>query len=189
MIKAIIFDCFGVLASDGWLPFRDSHFSSDPILFEQVIAINKRVDAGIIQYDDFIAQVAALAGVSAEQAHRDIENNVPDEKLFAYIEHDLKSSYKIGLLSNAADNWLDEMFTPGQVSLFDAVALSYEMGAIKPGHVTYETIATRLGVDVSECIFLDDQPKYCDGAVQAGMQTILYKDFAQAKQQLSDLLR
>ncbi len=188
MIKAIVFDCFGVLASDGWLPFRDSHFASDPDKFEKVIEINKKVDAGIIKYDDFIAQVADLAGVSDADARKDIENNIPDEALFEYIKIELKSSYKIGMLSNAADDWLDEMFTPDQVGLFDAVALSFEIGAIKPNLLAYQTIANRLGVDLSECVFIDDQPKYCEGANLAGMQAILYKNVKQLKLQLTQIL-
>ncbi len=188
MIKAIVFDCFGVLASDGWLPFRDSHFSSDPDKFDKVIAINKDVDAGIIKYDDFIAQVADLAGVSDSDARKDIENNIPDAELFEYINSNLKPSYKIGMLSNAADDWLDEIFTPDQVELFDAVALSFEIGAIKPDERAYQTITSRLGVDISECIFIDDQPKYCEGAVKAGMQAVLYKNVEQMKPLLSKLL-
>lgn len=188
MIKAIVFDCFGVLASDGWLPFRDSHFGSDPLKFEKVIEVNKKVDAGIIKYDDFIAQVAALAGVSDAAARRDIENNIPDEALFEYIKSELKSSYKIGMLSNAADDWLNEMFTPDQVELFDAVALSFEIGAIKPDERAYQTIANRLGVELSECIFIDDQPKYCEGAIRAGMKAIVFKNVEQMKPELTELL-
>ena len=132
MIKAIVFDCFGVLASDGWLPYRKLHFSKNPILLEEAIALNKNVDAGISKYDDFIKQVAEMAGVSEEAARADIENNIPNEELFDYIKSDLKPRYKIGMLSNAAENWLDEMFTNEQVELFDATALSYEIGFIKP---------------------------------------------------------
>ena len=189
MIKAIIFDCFGVLASDGWLPFRERYFGNTPRLLEQAISFNKAVDAGISTYDEFISQIATLAGISREQVRDEIENNIPDETLFAYISQDLKPHYKIGMLSNVADDWLDEIFTREQVQLFDAIALSYEIGSIKPELASYKTIAARLGVDASECIFIDDQPKYCEGAVEAGMQAIHYTSLPQLTHALTRILR
>ena len=188
MIKAIIFDCFGVLASDGWLPFRELHFSKDPILLAKAITLNKNVDAGISKYDDFVKQVADLAGISELDARKDIENNIPNEELFYYIKDELKPSYKIGMLSNAGENWLDEIFTLEQVELFDTTALSYEIGSIKPDLITYQTVAKRLGIETSECVFIDDQLKYCEGAVKAGMQVINYINFAQMKSDLDHLL-
>ena len=34
-IKGIIFDCFGVLATDGWLPFKNKYFKEKPALFRK----------------------------------------------------------------------------------------------------------------------------------------------------------
>src|SRR5665213_617468 len=157
MLKAIIFDCFGVLtASDGWLPFRDHYLSNDADLLGQGNSLNKQADAGLITYDDFIKGVAKLAGVPEEQARITIDDNVTNDALFRYIAR-LKPRYKIGMLSNAAANWLDELFTPAQVALFDATMLSYESGFIKPQPRAYEIIAERLGVTTRECLFIDDQ--------------------------------
>src|SRR5690348_2888052 len=62
MIKAIVFDCFGVLTSDGWLPFKKKYFGHDSALTEEATSLNKQVDAGLISYDDFVPAVAKLAG-------------------------------------------------------------------------------------------------------------------------------
>ena len=45
MIRAFIFDCFGVLTSDGWLVYRDSHFAQGSDAYEQSRYLNKQVDA------------------------------------------------------------------------------------------------------------------------------------------------
>lgn len=188
MIRAIIFDCFGVLASDGWLPYKAKYFGSDPALMEQVSELSRAVDGGRISFDEFMSEVARLADLPERAARQQIENNIPDEKLFAQITA-LKPNYKIGMLSNAGDNWLTEIFTPEQVALFDAVALSYQIGSIKPELGAYQTIAERLGVLPQECVFIDDQPKYIEGAVQAGMQTILYTNVQQFERDLPALLQ
>jgi HAD superfamily hydrolase (TIGR01509 family) len=187
MIRAIIFDCFGVLATDGWLPVRANHFEHDPELNLQAILLNKAVDAGKASYNEFVRQVAEMAGVPEHVAREQIENNIPDEKLFAYIK-ELKRQYSIGLLSNAGDNWLGEIFTPEQVALFDAVALSYETGVIKPDGRAYRIIAERLGYAPQECVFIDDQARYVQGAESAGMCAVLYADADQLRRELPVLL-
>ncbi len=55
---------------------------------------------------------------------------------------------------------------------FDAVALSGELGFAKPDPETYHVIAERLTVEPSECVMIDDQEGYCEGARLAGMQAV-----------------
>jgi HAD superfamily hydrolase (TIGR01509 family) len=118
-----------------------------------------------------------------------IEHNKPDEALFHRIRTELKLSYKIGMLSNAGDNFLDEIFAPEQVALFDEIALSYQTGSVKPAKQAYLDIARRLGVLPSECLFVDDQPRYLAGARAVGMQTLQYKNFDQFAGALNTLLQ
>ncbi len=188
MIKAIIFDCFGVLTSDGWLPFKRRHFGHDARLRAQATDLNKQVDAGLSDYDDFIVGIAELAGMTSEQARADIENNVFNAELFAHIEHSLKPKFKIGLLSNAGANWLDELFGHEQAQLFDVVNLSCDTGYVKPDERAYLTVAQALGVAPEECVFIDDQERYCIGARDVGMQAIVYHDFEQCRGELERLL-
>ncbi len=185
MIKAVIFDCFGVLVRDGWLPFREQYFSHDHTLLEQVVASNKRADAGLQTHADFIREIAALANMSEQAARQQIESNPPNDQLFDWIAN-LKSNYKIGLLSNSGANWLDELFSPAQLALFDEIVLSYQVGVIKPDPVIYETIAARLGLTPDECLFIDDQTRYCEGAKAVGMQAITYIDNLQLAEELQN---
>lgn len=188
MIKAIIFDCFGVLASDGWLPFKEKYFGSSKELLAQAIELNRSADAGRSSYDEFVKKIAYMAKLSEKVTRIQIENNIPNDELFEFIKKTLKPHYKIGMLSNAGQNWLDEMFLPEQVALFDAVTLSFEIGAIKPDAIMYQTIAKRLGVKVTECVFIDDRPKYCEGASRVGMKSILYEDVQSLKDALERTL-
>jgi len=187
MIKAIIFDCFGVLTTDGWLPFKYQHFGDKPDLFEQATDLSRQTDVGMIDFDDFLQGIGELAGVPAEEVRRIVTNNVANELLFQYIAS-RKSKYKIGVLSNASANWLGELFSPDQNGLFDATALSCETGRIKPDERAYEIIAERLGCEPSECIMVDDQERYVTGAKDAGMKGVVYRDFEQCRAELDALL-
>lgn len=187
MIKAVIFDCFGVLCTDGWLPLKRQYFGHDKALFEQAGDLNKQVDAGMASYQDFIAEIADMAGITVVEVRRRIEANPPNEELFTTIRR-IKADYKIGLLSNAGANWLPDIFSQDHLQLFDAVALSYETGASKPHVQAYQTIADRLGVSMDECVFIDDQPAFCDAAEANGMKAIVYRTPEQLNAELNDLL-
>ena len=188
MVKAIIFDCFGVLTSEGWLAFKAERFSHEDELERQATSLNKQADAGLISHDDFVSAIADLADIPQVEVRSAIDVNVPNEQLFTYIKERLKPKYKVGLLSNAAANWLKELFSPQQIELFDAVSLSYEAGLLKPHPGAYEKIASQLKVEPAECVFVDDQERHCTGAREAGMRAILYQDFEQMKTELEKIL-
>lgn len=110
--------------------------------------------------------------VSGESAR----DNPVNSELIEIIRDKLKPNYKIGMLSNAGGNWLGELFEAKDLELFDAVALSYEIGAMKPDVSAYETISTRLDVLPGECVFIDDNEGYCAAAEATGMTSIYYKN-------------
>lgn len=188
MIRAVVFDCFGVLTTDAWLPFKKKHFGHDHALAQQATDLNKQVDAGLASYKDFINGVAEMAGISAEQARRDIEDNSANAALFDYIARDLKPSYKIGMLSNAGENWLGDLFAPEQAKLFDAVSLSCDTGFIKPDRRAYQSIADALNVQLEECVMIDDMERFCVEARDIGMQAIVFRNTEQAIRDIARLL-
>ena len=181
MTQAIIFDCFGVLTTDELLPFLHAHFDYDPVVFDTANEMSKRVDAGAMDYDHFIAALAEMTAMDASVVKQQINANVPNTALFAYITSTLKPQYKIGLLSNAGRDWLAELFTPAQCAIFDAVGLSFELGANKPDPRSYKAIATRLGVLPEESIFIDDLAKHVAGAQEVGMKAIQYVSLSQLR--------
>ena len=79
-------------------------------------------------------------------------------------------------MSNANFNVLTDLFTPDQEALFDASVMSYESKLIKPDKKMFELMAERLGVEMNECVFVDDQERYVSCAKEYGMQGITYTD-------------
>ena len=184
MIKAIIFDCFGVLATEAWLPFKAKYFGDDPDKFEEASDLAKRANTGLISHQDFIATAAKMAGITPWEAEQFISRNVPNEELFDYIE-DLKKTYKIGFLSNIAGNFLHRMFTQEQLALFDTICLSFETGLVKPDPQAFIETTKLLGVEPSEAVMVDDQQRQITGAREAGLQAILFTDTEQFKNDLA----
>lgn len=187
-IQAVVFDCFGVLVTDGWRPFRTTHFAHSPELLEQATTSNKLVDAGLKDYGDFLQEMADLANLSLKETRRQIESNVPNIPLLEFIRDTIKPHYRIGLLSNAGANWLDTLLEPWQLELFDEKVLSYQLGVVKPDKLMYETIAMKLGVPTEQCLFIDDQRIYCHGAECVGMRSIVYATPEQTIQGIEEQL-
>jgi putative hydrolase of the HAD superfamily len=188
MIRAVIFDCFGVLTYDGWLPFKKKHFGEGTDKATEASDLARQVNAGLLDYSAFTRRIADMAGISHEATQRAIHDNVPNEELFSYIRDRLKPQYQIGLLSNTGRDMLGTIFSDEEIGLFNAVALSYDTGFIKPDRRAYETIAERLGVPAEECVFIDDQERYCSAARDVGMQAVWYRDFDQMRDDLEALL-
>lgn len=174
-IKAIIFDCFGVLTIDGWKQIREDVLHTD----EQRLRahdLEKAVSTGVIGYDDFVEGVAELTGFTIQETRGRLVDTAANERMFEYIRDTLKPHYKIGLLSNAADNWLSNLFAPWQVALFDEIVLSCDVGMVKPQAEIYDLIATRLDMLPEECVFVDDIERFVTAAVDVGMKAMVFTD-------------
>jgi FMN phosphatase YigB (HAD superfamily) len=188
MIKAIIFDCFGVLVTENWFKFKDTYFGDNPSGARRAAELMDQANAGVISLEQFVNELAELAGVKPAEVQGYLEGNAPDTLLLDFIAHNLKPHYKIGMLSNASANWLHHMLSDEQQAMFDVVDLSYETGIAKPNEMAYLNVADKLGVASEECIFVDDQERHCTGARDTGMQALEYKDFATFKNDIQHML-
>lgn len=188
MIKAIIFDCFGVLAEDGWMPLKRKYIGDNTKLSEEVADLGKQNEYGMIDNEAHLQMMAKTMGIDAEILRKALGIKVPNEELLEYIVTELKPKYKIGLMSNANFNVLADLFTPTQAEIFDASVMSYESRLIKPDQRMFELMAKRLEVEMGECVLVDDQERYCAAADGYGMKTIWYRSFEQFKAELAGLL-
>ena len=178
-IKAVIFDCFGVLIVPA--PVLLAHDYPDAV--EDFRDLSMRSDYGYISRDEYNQMAAELTGLSAEEFQKKYWNNRSrNEPVFDWIK-DLKKSnkFKVGMLSNISA-WRLEDFIPKveRDQVFDSVVLSGEEGMIKPSAEIYELAASKMGLDVSECVMFDDLLINVDGAERAGMKAVLFGDVDQA---------
>ncbi|MDQ3093631.1 MAG: HAD-IA family hydrolase [bacterium] len=189
MIKAIIFDCFGVLTTDAWLPFKTEKFGSNPEKFEEAGRLNALCDSGRISYEQFTQMIGELSGIPGEQVKKIISTNVPNTDLLDFIKVHLKPRFKLGLLSNAGANWLGELIGVENIKLFDAINLSSETGLIKPSPEAYTKILSELQAEEpEEFLFIDDQERYCDAAKELGLKTIVHESNISTVEQINNLL-
>lgn len=190
MIKAVIFDCFGVIYIDAnQAAFKLLKIPNNP---EMAKGYRQIMDARCLGYLDRAEarrQMAELVGVSLDRWNEAImQVKGRDPELLELIHTLKRQGLKIGLLSNAGKNQLQELFTAEeQAELFDAAVVSGDIGIIKPDPEIYRYIAEQLGVAPEECLFIDDNSSYCEGARMVGMQVIHYRDLEVLLKELADL--
>jgi putative hydrolase of the HAD superfamily len=188
-VKAVIFDCFGVLITDALKLICDELYARDPAACQSVKDLIRATNLGIIDPAESNEQIAAILGISVEDFRAQIVNGeVKDEALMNYIAEDLRPRYKIAMMSNIAGSSLRRRFTSEELDrCFDAVVASGDIGYAKPQPEAYETAAGRLEVRYDECVFVDDREHFCEAARAVGMQAIRYDSFDQFKKDLEGM--
>lgn len=190
MIKAIIFDCFGVIITDALHEVSSELAARDPEAYKKVVDIIHANNRGLITPAESTPQIAKILGITPEAFRQRIsQGEVKDNQMMTFIRG-LRKNYKTGLLSNIGKDSLRRRFSEEELAEhFDAVVVSGEVGYMKPDRAIYRYAAEELGVKPNECIFIDDREVHCRGAAEAGMQPILYEDLGQLKSQLNAYLK
>jgi HAD superfamily hydrolase (TIGR01549 family) len=189
MIKALIFDCYGVILADAF-DIAYQKMGGDPVKDHAFISSTLHAfNRSQITADEFSEAVATRLGVSPDIWREVISSREDkDYRVLEWIK-DLRKTYKTAMLSNIGSAGLRQRFTDDEIrSHFDACIASGDIGMTKPSPEIYEYAAAQLGVATEECIFIDDREDYCDGAARTGMKTVWYRSFVQAQAECTRLL-
>jgi len=190
VIRAIIFDYFGVVRPEGaGLRSIYRYLGGDVQKDEPFIAdVTTAANYGFIT--DAEEQLAQHLGISVDQwntAAKIIQRK--DPAVVDYILELRARGLKTGLLSNAGKNMLSKYFAPDDLhTYFDYFVSSGDVGLIKPEAAFYRFMAEKLGVTPEECVMVDDREEFVVGATSIGMQGVHYQHFDQFKRDLEALL-
>ena len=189
-IKAIIFDCFGVLVATA----ETKLFDAFPDYREQLHELDIRDNLGAFSESQFVEEVSKITGAKVEDLIKNHYCNVNirarNEMAIEYAK-DLKDSgkYKIALLSNVGHDWLNKFLADmDKRGLFDEVLLSCDVAIMKPDPRIFSLMAQKLGLSPKECIMIDDKAENIVGAKQAGMNGIVFTSTPQLKRELAKIL-
>jgi len=84
--------------------------------------------------------------------------------------------YPLGLISVCSEEVPQLWENTELASRIDEPVFSCSVGVAKPDVRIYGIAAERLGVETSGCLFVDDQPSFVEGALEAGMDAVLFGD-------------
>lgn len=186
MIRAVIFDCFGVLYHGS---LAHMHELTPPELHQALDDLNHASDRGFITYKEYVDEVTGLTGLSRDEVTRIMDtDHIRNQPLLDYVR-DIKRGYQTALLSNVGRHVIDRLFEPHELrEYFDVIVLSSSVGMVKPYPEIYTHTAAQLHVAPSECIMIDDLTENIDGAKAAGMRGVVYHTTPQLMVDLGRIL-
>ena len=197
-IEAVIFDYGGVLARTedqepraAWerrLGMAPGTLTTTVHDGELWVAAQK----GSILSDAHWQSVGAALGLSASQLQRlrraFYGGDVLNQQLLSTIDALRRQGLKTGLLSNFSGDLREMLMAQDLLRRFDRIAISAEIGVMKPEAEAYETVLAMLAVPASACAFIDDLPANVAAARALGMHGIVFEDNASCLEILYGLL-
>ena len=179
MIRALIFDCFGVLYQGSLEHLRQL---TPPENQQELTDLSHASDYGYISRDDYMQRVGDIVGLSASGVEAIISTDHVRSTAMVELVREMRKTHKTALLSNVGRGIIRQLFTDEELEdLFDVVVLSSEVGVVKPYPAIYELTAERLGVPAHECTMIDDMPGNIEGAKMVGMDGIVFESVTQLR--------
>lgn len=139
---------------------------------------NEDLSSGHCSLEEFNSQLSKELGTTGFDWHKYYMENVqvmPDmEKLLGWTAQ----NYEIGILSNSAPGFIDELKSKGLIPdiEFKAVVDSCQVGAVKPEAKIYEIGQELAAMEPGEILLVDDTRPFLTAADRAGWQVLWFDE-------------
>lgn len=186
-MKTIIFDFFGVVASDVYIIWMKNNGLENQI--PQIIRDHfYRSDLGEISESDLYARLGSLVNKTPEQVWTEVKEIFqPVNEVIKLIES-LKSKYKIVLCSNAPKGVVERFIEEHKLnSLFDYMIVSSALGVRKPYKTIFDITLNSVGATPQETLFIDDNNENVESAGKFGIKGIVFTSTESLKADLSQM--
>ena len=192
-IKAVIFDWGGVLIDDpapGLMKYCAKELGVIQQDYTQAHSMfQDDFQKGTIAERTFWQNICSQLNVSLPKSQSlwtDAFTDVysPKTEVFDLVKTLKASGYKIGFLSNTEMPCYDFFHKQGY-DMFDVTLFSCCEKLIKPSEQIYLNTVERLKIQPGQAVFIDDKTEYIKGAKKAGLNTILFENVTNVKQQLA----
>jgi epoxide hydrolase-like predicted phosphatase len=191
-IKSVIFDWGGVLIENPAPGLMRYCAKALCVASEDYIKANSKFaddfHKGLICEDIFWEKICS-------------ELNVPKPKVTslwaeafkaAYVQRDdmfsmaaslKENGFRTAVLSNTELPAM-QYFHQQRYEMFDVPVFSCLEGVKKPDRKIYELTLEKLGSQPEQSVFIDDNPEYINGAKEVGINTVLFQNIDQVKNEL-----
>ena len=204
--KAVVFDLGGVLIdlhadearrelihkygllSHGFARLTRSSFESHPRSITELAMIGK---VGTSEYLEAFLRECSVKDLEALRLNRLSVIGKERTNVFAIVEELKRAGLICCVLSNTVPLHWDKLRSATEYpsfALFEHLFASHLIKCAKPEKESFLFVARALNIQMSECLLVDDTPLNVDRAKAAGWQALLFRDAAQLKRDLNDLL-
>ena len=187
-IKAVIFDCFGVLYTGSLTELASN--CDTPEAMKELYDATRAADHGFLSREEYISKVMELTHLGNQEVKALMATaQVRSRGVFEYAKELKQRGYKTAVLSNIGRDTIQKLFKEEDYELFTAIIASGDIGVTKPHITAYDRALDRIRVQPSEAIMIDDAYSNVSGAIEAGMKGVVFTSFVEMKSQVEMLLR
>lgn len=183
MIKAIIFDFYGVFYTDpysAWLTANNLKREGE------YYTVVHQQDIGEINDQQFLNRLSELIGRTV--TNEELYSAVKIDPGVVRIARTLKGQYKTALLSNASSSLYQLLNEYDLTDIFDEIVVSSDVGIAKPDPRIFEYTLEKLGVNPSDTVFIDDNETYVHAAKELGINSLQFTSSEQLQTNLDKIL-
>jgi putative hydrolase of the HAD superfamily len=199
-IKAIVFDCGGVLLRRGdSTPYErwEQRLGMAPGQLAEYLWRGEPwqlAEHGQLSEDGFWERIGADLSVGDDQQVAALREEIwstweVDPQVLAVVDR-ARTRYRVAMLSNASDV-LEEMLAGryGVADRFETILNSARLGLAKPEKAVYEEMLRRLELAPGEVVFVDDRAENVTAAAALGIHVIWYLGPEELERQMRAYLR
>jgi putative hydrolase of the HAD superfamily len=196
-VNGLLVDFGGVLTTDVFDSFRafceaeglpadtvKRAFRENPAALVELRALER----GDLTVEEFEPRFAPHLGIAETDGlvERLFAGVGPDEPMIEAVRRAHGGGIRTGLISNS---WGDTTYDIADWrEVFDEIVISGEVGLHKPDPAIFELTCERLGVQPSDCVFVDDLRENCEAAETLGITAILHRGADSTLPELERLL-
>jgi epoxide hydrolase-like predicted phosphatase len=194
-IKSVIFDWGGVLIDDPATGLMQYCAKALKVNKEDYIkAHSKFADdfhKGLIREDEFLGKICSELNIPKPKV-RSLWTDafkaayVPRADMFSIAASLKENGYRTAVLSNTEAPAM-QYFLQQRNDMFYVLVFSCSEGVKKPDRKIYELTLEKLGSQPKQSVFIDDNPEYINGAKEVGINTVLFQNIDQVKDELNRL--
>lgn len=189
--KGIIFDVGSVIIKTNWKAAakvigvtKEDYCQAFFKNREEYLDSYEKGEKGIKNFGDFVVNNLSLNGsyCTINRFSRSIKAiwEKPDPEMIDLIAR-IKPQMKKAILSNSWPELEEkarelECTEDAFMRLFEHVFFSHRIGARKPERKAYEIAVNGMGLDCSQCIFVDDRKENVKAAERLGITGIIYRN-------------
>ncbi len=183
MIKAVVFDFGGVLASEGFKEGLRAIARKNGLDPERFYSFAEELiyESGYVtgvsdekHYWETVRQRTGVIGSDEELREEILKRFIVRTEMIHYVQKLRASGMVVAILSDQT-NWLDEVENRNAFyNNFDHVFNSFKTGKSKRDPSVFRDVCAALGLRPKETLFVDDNTENIDRALREGLQTLLF---------------
>ncbi|MBE6134704.1 MAG: HAD family hydrolase [Erysipelotrichaceae bacterium] len=183
--KVILFDCFGLFASDSVDDFFKDHYPENHQELKDSFC--EEGDSGAFDFDTLLENMARGLNLNQAALTEEINRRRVLYPRMIELAKRLRENHRVYLLSNCIRGVIESIFEgTGFEDCFDGQIRSCDIGLVKPKPEIFAYAKKALG-NPERIVFFDDNPINVEAARKEGIESYVYHSPEQVEETLRQI--